>query len=58
MSDTHSAHCSRCCPVEPEPEPENEPVPLAAWVCGVLAAVVVVGSWAGLMWVATSVFRE
>ncbi|MFC5720537.1 hypothetical protein ACFP1Z_10230 [Streptomyces gamaensis] len=49
-------HCSRCCPVEvTEPEPV-EPPPPTVWLFAAVGVAVLVGAWAGVMWIAAQLF--
>ncbi|MGW7516238.1 hypothetical protein ACWGJ2_11660 [Streptomyces sp. NPDC054796] len=49
-------HCSKCCPVKPPKPDAPEPIPsqAAAWL--LLIVVLVLGGYAGLMYVASQVF--
>ncbi|MFI8998789.1 hypothetical protein [Streptomyces sp. NPDC053542] len=49
-------HCSKCCPVVP-PRPVIPPrLPPSVWVGFILVAAAVIGGWALMMWLFSSLF--
>ncbi|WP_223734352.1 hypothetical protein [Streptomyces purpurogeneiscleroticus] len=49
-------HCSKCCPVVP-PKPVVPPrLPGSVWVGFILCAAALIGGWALVMWLFSSLF--
>ncbi|MER7394265.1 hypothetical protein ABT381_01940 [Streptomyces sp. NPDC000151] len=56
MAVTVRPHCSKCCPVVPPKPVLPERLPPSAWVAFLLGAAALIGSWALVLWVFSSLF--